>query len=260
MTSHRGMAKLALKSRALGLAACLMFGGCLFVGTPPATIPTEYLPAPAGAAKQLVVLLPGRGDDLRALRRSGMAGTIQQRLPDADVALVELTLAYYMEGHSMQRLHDQVIAPALRRYRRVYLAGASMGGMGVLMYERTYPDELTGLILMAPYMGSASLVEEINAAGGLVRWEPGPEPTALNRNNVGREEWRVVQSWLADGRRTRNVWLVCGQGDRLHAMAQMIAPALPPGHYFEPEGGHAWVVWKQGAQEVFDRIAAAPTD
>jgi pimeloyl-ACP methyl ester carboxylesterase len=178
-------------------------------------------------------------------------------LPNADVTLVEMTLAYYMEGRAVQRLHDEIVQPAKQQgYREIYLAGASMGGMGVLMYEREYPNEMTGLILMAPYMGDAPLIQEIKAAGGLAQWEAGPVPTELNRNNVPREEWRLAKGWLNQPARAKNVWLICGQGDRFHAAAGMIAVALPADHYLEPEGGHAWSVWMQGANEVFAKIKA----
>jgi hypothetical protein len=131
----------------------------------------------------------------------------------------------------------------------------------VLMYEHDHPGELTGLILMAPYMGPASLQKEIHEAGGLASWDPGPKPVALNRDNLSREQWRVVKSWLTDTRRAQHVWLICGQDDRLRTAADLVATALPVGHALRPPGGHRWTVWSPAASaalataEKLDAIA-----
>mgnify|MGYP006163276451 CR=1 FL=1 len=51
------------------------------------------------------------GDDVQALRESGIAPAIQSAWPDADVVLTGLGFAYYMQGRAPQRLHDEVIVP-----------------------------------------------------------------------------------------------------------------------------------------------------
>lgn len=238
------------------LCAALLLAGCTFLERPAAVIPTEVVRGNGG--KTLVVVLPGLGDNLRGLKNSGIAAAIHQAMPGADVQLVGLTLTYYSEGRAVQRLHDEVIAPAQQKgYRDIYLTGASMGGMGVLMYEREHPGVARGLILLAPYMGEQELIAEIMSAGGLEKWNPGPVPAQLNRDNVPREEWRLLQSWLRNGDRARDVWLVCGRSDRFHEPAQLVAAVLPREQYIALDGGHAWTVWNAGAREVFGRIASA---
>jgi pimeloyl-ACP methyl ester carboxylesterase len=228
--------------------------GCLALPDPDQPIPTQRVPAQTDSPDRLVVVLPGRGDDLAMLNESRIAQEIQQVLPDTDVLLVEATMSYYMEGRLVPRLHTEVIAPALQRgYREIWLAGASMGGLGVLMYEHEHPNALTGLLLMAPYMGPTRLQKEIRAAGGLASWDPGPKPPTLTRDNVPREEWRVVKAWLTDKNRAKNVWLICGDEDRLVAAADIVATALPADHYFRPSGGHRWTVWSPAAGEVLGR-------
>jgi pimeloyl-ACP methyl ester carboxylesterase len=244
------------------LTLCLLslvgLGGCFSFPTPTDPIPVREVPAAAGSHDRLVVVMPGRGDDLATLEKSGIAAAVQQSLPDADVLLVEATLGYYMDGKLVQRMHEQVIKPARERgYREIWIAGASMGGMGVLLYEHAYPNELEGLVLMAPYMGSGSLQREIRKAGGLAAWDPGPKPAALNRDNVMREEWRVVKSWLTDTQRAQRVWLICGQEDRLRAAAEIVATALPADHVLRPEGGHKWTVWSPAATEAFAKAQRA---
>lgn len=236
------------------LLSSVCLSGCFGFPPPVDPMPVREVRASSGSRERLVVVMPGRGDDLAMLEKSGIATSIQQAMPDADVLLVEATISYYMDGKLVQRMHDQVIKPARERgYKEIWLTGASMGGMGTLMYEHDHPGELAGLVLMAPYMGPGSLQKEIRAAGGLANWDPGPKPSALSRDNVAREQWRVVKSWLSDPQRQRNVWLICGSQDSLRFAADIVASALPADHSLRPDGGHRWVVWSPAAGEAFTK-------
>lgn len=237
----------------------LMLGmllGCYPKGDPSKPVPALLLPAQQ-PAKRLVVVLPGRGDDLDALRRSGIADAIQGAWPDADVVLSGLALGYYLQGNAMPRLHDEIIAPArVRGYREVWLLGASLGGMGALLYDRTHPGQVDGLILLAPYLGEKPLLKDIAAAGGVVRWDPGPVPPAIDATNVQRELWRQVQAFARDPVQSRRVWLAYGDRDRLREADALLASALPPDHVLQRPGGHAWRVWTPAAAELLQRIDA----
>lgn len=236
------------------LLATLGLASCLTPGRTESVMPTELIAAPQ-PARALVVVLPGRADDLAGLRASGIVEAVQDARPDADVLLAGATLPYYFEGRLIERLHA-LIAPARQRYAEIWLIGASMGGMGVLLYEREHPRELDGLVLFAPYMGSEKLIKEVRAAGGPAQWQPGPRPTRVADGNPTREEWRVVHEWAQRPEDTRRVWLVCGAEDDFVKAARMIAPLLPEGQYLEREGGHKWTVWSAAAREVFARSRA----
>ena len=85
-------------------------------------------------------MLPGRGDDVANIKASGIADAIQSSLPDAEVVLTGISLAYYMEGRMPQRLHEEIILPAHERgYTEIWLVGASMGATRALMYDSQYP-------------------------------------------------------------------------------------------------------------------------
>ena len=241
---------LLLAALGMVLAACTARGD---VSRP---IPTALIPAPQ-AAQRLVVVLPGRADDLDVLQRGGIAEAVHQHWPDADVLLAELTMPYYLQGTAPQRLHDEVIAPARRRgYREVWLSGASMGGMGSVMYDRSYPGELDGIILLAPYLGDRPILREIAEAGGVERWDPGP-PQALGQDNWQHEMWRHLQTWVDSPDRTRNVWLAYGERDRLRSAMPLLAPLLPPEHVLVRPGGHAWRVWSPALGEVLQAASTA---
>jgi pimeloyl-ACP methyl ester carboxylesterase len=230
--------------------------GCATLRKPTGPIPVQESPAPQpGAGRPLVIVLPGRGDDLDDLAKTGIVQAIQKAWPKADVLLAGATLNYYAEGKVQQRLHDEIVTPARARgYKEIWLTGASMGGMGALMYERTYPRDVTGIVLFAPFMGAPSLVKQVAAAGGVARWDPGPKPAALDGKNYETEIWRVAKSWQ-DPAEAQRIWLSCGDSDRFIEAARLISPLLPPNHFVAVKGGHDWDVWDQGATQIFSRIA-----
>ncbi|HSM10628.1 MAG TPA: alpha/beta hydrolase-fold protein [Lysobacter sp.] len=239
-----------LAAMGMVLAACTARGD---VSRP---IPTALILAPQ-AAQRLVVVLPGRADDLDMLQRGGIAEAVHQHWPDADVLLAELTMPYYLQGTAPQRLHDEVIAPARRRgYREVWLSGASMGGMGSVMYDRSYPGEVDGIILLAPYLGDRPILREIAEAGGVERWDPGP-PQAIGQDNWQHEMWRHLQTWADSPDRTRNVWLAYGERDRLRSAMPLLVPLLPPEQVLVRPGGHAWRVWSPALGEVLQAASTA---
>ena len=239
----------------LGLAWVALLAACTVRGDPSQPIPTAFLPAPQPATR-LFVLLPGRADDLGALRRGGAVQAIQAAWPDTDVVLAEMSLPYYLQGDAPRRLHDEMVAPLRRRgYREVWLGGASLGGMGCVMYDRAYPSEADGLVLLAPYLGEAPLLDEIRAAGGLAVWPAGPPQPV--RADWQRALWRHLQTWTHAPRRTRSVWLAYGDEDPLRAALPLLAPVLPPDHVLLRPGGHSWRVWTPALRELLQR--ARPT-
>lgn len=232
------------------LLALGMLLGCYPKGDPSRPIPTTLLTAPQ-KAQRLVVVLPGRGDDLGGLARSGIAEAVQSAWPDADVILTGLALGYYMEGQAVQRLHREIISPARTRgYREVWLLGASLGGMGALMYDHSYPGDIDGIVLLAPYLGEKPLLDQIAAAGGVAQWQPGLVPAVVDNDNLQHELWRHLKTWSADPAKARNVWLAYGDRDKLRAAMPLLAPVLRPGHVLVRKGGHTWGVWSPATREM----------
>jgi hypothetical protein len=231
-----------------------MLLGCFPRGDPSKPIPTVVVDAPA-KAQRLVVVLPGRGDDLDGLRKSGIAQAVQSAWPDADVMLTGLALGYYMEGQAVQRLHDEVIVPARRRgYAEVWLVGASLGGMGALMHDSAHPNQVSGMVLLAPYLGEKPVWSQVAAAGGVATWQPPPKPAAVNGDNFQQELWRHLQSWSRQPAAARNVWLAYGKKDSFREYMPLLVPLLPTGHVLLREGGHDWDVWAPATRDVLLQI------
>ncbi|MFD0740237.1 alpha/beta hydrolase-fold protein [Lysobacter koreensis] len=228
-----------------------LLAGCAAGGDPSQPIPTSLISAPQ-PPQRLMVVLPGRADDLRALQRSGVVEAIQRSWPDTDVVLAELTLPYYLDGTASRRLHEQVIAPARQRgYREIWLSGASMGGMGTLMYDQAYPGQLDGLVLLAPFLGERAILQEVAGAGGVAGWDAGPAQ-AVTRDTWQHELWRHVQGLSRDPARARRVWLAYGDHDKLRKAMPLLTPALRPEQVLVRPGGHSWRVWSPALGDVLE--------
>jgi pimeloyl-ACP methyl ester carboxylesterase len=238
--------------------AALLLAACSTGGDVTRPIPTRFVPA-AQPAHRLVVMLPGRGDDADSLARRGTAQMIQSQWPDADVVLTGLTMPFYRQGRAVQRMHDEILAPArARHYDQVWLAGISLGGLGALMYDRAYPGQIDGMLLISPYLGDKPLYREIQAAGGLDRWQPGPEQ-AFTAETYQRELWRYIQRWSERPGHTRSVWLAYGDKERFRDRIALLAARLPRAHVFKLPGHHNWTLWKPALRTLLDHAGSAQT-
>ena len=226
------------------VAALTLLAGCAARGDVRKPIPTLLVPAPHQPAQRVVVMLPGRGDDVDSLQRQDVARIIQQQWPDADVVLTGLTMPYYRAGVAASRLHDQVVAPLEEHgQRQVWLAGISLGGMGALLYDQAYPNQVHGMLLLSPYLGERAIHKEIRGAGGLDAWSPGP-PQPMRPDTFQRELWRYLKHWSDEPARTRTAWLAYGADERFRASIELATPELPHDHVIMLPGHHDWTLWK----------------
>ena len=239
------------------LLACLLaLAGCAANGDVTRPVPTTFVAAPQ-PAHRLVVMLPGRGDSLQSLTDNGIARIIQQSWPDADVLLTGLTMPFYQQGGVAKRLHDEVIEPARRpAYRQVWLAGISLGGLGALMYDRAYPDEIDGLLLLSPYLGENAIHEQIRQAGGLAGWQSGP-PQTLGPGTFQQELWRSLKGWSQRPQRTQSTWLAYGDKERFRESIELMSPLLPAYHVVMLPGKHNWKLWKPAMRALLERAGSA---
>ncbi len=122
-----------------------------------------------------------------------------------------------------------------------------MGGFGSLLYASEHPDEVAGVILLAPYLGDQDLIREIEAGGGLATW---------SGDKSGHKDYEIgVWEWLrdaADGTSPTPVILGYGESDRGANAHAVLAAALEPSSVYTLEGGHDWNTW----QPLWEKIAA----
>ena len=125
----------------------------------------------------------------------------------------------------------------------LWLGGISLGGLIALSYAAAYPDELDGLCLLAPYLGSRMLTGEIARAPGLAEWQPGE----LAETDEERRIWRYIKTRSAA---SRPLYLGYGMGDRFAAAHELLAATLPADSVAVVDGGHEW----QARRSVWDRF------
>lgn len=193
-----------------------------------------------GNTRLLVVMLPGVNDEPESFRRHGLMADLVVRHPWIDCIAVGAQQDLYLDGTLTQRLHEEVIVPACERgYRRIWMAGASLGGMGSLLYAQAYPGVLEGLILLAPYLGASGTIAAIQRAGGLLSWQP---PIGLPADDE-----RALLAWIRALVQSASanplVFLGYGLADRFRDQSLLLAPLLLPSRVVTDPGGHDWPTW-----------------
>ncbi len=230
-----------ISGRIVLTAAALMLAGCTaFLRDTPAPIPTRASQlSPTGPASTLVVFLPGRGDSMADFERYGFIAALRDAGVNADTIVVDAHLGYYFNRTVIDRLSADVLVPARARgYRRIVLAGVSLGGLGALLNERDAPGLVDVIVVIAPYLGDKPVFfAQIRAAGGPAAWAAGRNPTT---GGVENEIWTFL------GKRSSVLpptWLLYGSGDSLAIGHQMLATLLPPAHVRTVPGAHDWTTW-----------------
>jgi pimeloyl-ACP methyl ester carboxylesterase len=228
------------------LAALLLFlfamilAGCI----PASTIPigaTSFHRSEKTEQRTLLVFLPGRGDTVNSYVKEGFMETLHRLGIEADAIGVEAHLGYYRDRTLLQRLKEDVIAKAKADgYGDIWLVGISMGGLGAVLYDTTYPGDVAGVLLLAPYLGDGTLLNEISAAGGLAAWQP----AVGGDDSQDREIWQKLKMYSSGVTTAGRVFLGFGNNDRFAPTNRFFAGALPPNQVITAPGGHDWPVWK----------------
>ncbi len=224
--------------------------------------------SPEGQQKHLFVFLPGNGDSPEMYWKKGLVQAVRSRKLPIDMIAVDAHIGYYMQGTVFDRLKQDVIEPAKARgYRRIWLVGNSLGGYGSISYARLHPQDVTGVILLGPFLGDRKIVQEIRDAGGLGAWEPGDIPEKNSQESWEKQLWK----WLKDAGQQKDFWLwvrdcdeenSCpariylgyGKRDRFSPGQKLMAESLPLDDVIEIEGGHNWSTWKKLWDIILDRM------
>jgi pimeloyl-ACP methyl ester carboxylesterase len=183
-----------------------------------------------------MVWLPGAFHGALDFLAAGFAEAVRTRRAALDLTLVDLELEHVGDRSALQRLRSDIVLPARAAGVSIWLGGISLGGLLALDYAASYPDELDGLCLLAPYLGNRILTAEIAQAPGLASWQPGE----LAETDEERRIWRYIKSRRAD---SRPLYLGFGQGDRFSAAHELLAATLPTDSVDVIAGGHDWSTW-----------------
>jgi pimeloyl-ACP methyl ester carboxylesterase len=213
-------------------------------GLLPRSVPIPVATLLSGKANgaELVVFLPGRWSRVEEFEKEGFLAIASKRWPNARLVAADLHIGYYRNQSMARRLHEDVILPARRSgVKSVRIVGISMGGLGALIYDAEYPGQADELILLSPFLGEESALQEIEASGELKNWRPAP-PT---ERDYSRKLWlRLRENRLMKSSPTE-VLLGCGTEDRLAASSRLFAREFLESDAQEwLAGGHDWPTWR----------------
>jgi pimeloyl-ACP methyl ester carboxylesterase len=180
--------------------------------------------------------LPGAYHTAEDFVAAGFPDAVLARRKPLDLILVDPELEHVGDRSLLERLRSDIVLPARAAGVSIWLGGISLGGLFALDYAASYPDELDGLCLLAPYLGNRILTGEIARAPGLAAWQPGE----LAQTDEERRIWRHIKNRRAD---SRPLYLGFGQDDRFSAAHQLLAATLTPESVDVIAGGHEWSTW-----------------
>lgn len=230
------------------LLIAIAIAGCSWLRPTPVPIRTVSYPG-QGAPRTLVVLLPGRRDRAEDFGRFDFPGLAARAGAQVDMVAVDAHLGYYYNRTIVDRLLEDVIAPARKRYDRIWLAGISLGGTGSILYAAEHSEDVNGILLLAPFLGEKEVIDEVAAAGGLTGWQP---PSALAPEDFQRRMW----VWLKEGVRGKiPIYLGYGRSDDFARANGLLGDTLPAERVFTVPGGHDWKAWR-AAWEAFLQTGA----
>jgi pimeloyl-ACP methyl ester carboxylesterase len=219
----------------------------------PTPIPMDLIADDRGCAQQapvLLVLLPGAHMTPAEMQAEGFLDAVRQRHLAVDVLAAGAALDYVYDGSVLRRLHEEVIGPyRARGYRRIWLAGISLGGFVAMGYAMQHPGQVEGIITLAPYLGRRQLVQEIADAGGPDRWGQARVSQVPRPDDMDQRLWR----WLTDRPAgAPALYLGYGREDRFAASHKLLSQLLPATHVRSAPGGHDWPPWRQLWAEWLD--------
>lgn len=212
----------------------------------------KYADSTPPDTENLFVLLRGLGGDHHSFEREGMVKAVKSRKIPFDMVAPNANFSYYSRRTLVERLHTDVILPAKQQgYSNIWLVGISMGGLGSMLYLRERPEDITGIVLIAPFLGYDTIVDEIIQQGGLPSWLPGVDDTS--------QEWeKKFWCWIKEALpidRTIPVFLGLAEDDKHGKGQKLLAAHLPEKRVNRIQGGHDFTAFKQLWNDFLDGIA-----
>ncbi len=222
---------------------CSPILGCSLIF--PTTIPIGSVAYLSGQEQSdtLFIMLPGRGSESENFFKNEFIQNIKKAGVNADTIVVDAHFGYYYEKNLTKRLYEDVVMPARQKgYQNIWMLGISMGGLGTGLYASQHPDTLTGIILIAPFLGDKELIEEINGAGTIKKWMP---KVPLTEDHYQEALWFWLKEYSNSNNHLPRFLLGYGQEDKFNFSSRLLAEVLPDNQVCVIRGNHDWNTWNK---------------
>lgn len=210
----------------------------------PATAPLlaqRYLCRAGSPARELLVCLPGIGDTADDYEARGFVAALRASGHHVDMMTADAHFGYYADRSLVERLRTDVIRPARARgYDKIGLLGISLGGLGALLYAQAHPEDVAGLVVLAPFLGK-TVADDIVRAGGLAQWRGASE----SGEDYERRLWTWLKGYVTHPAGMPPLHLAFGSRDRFARANRLLAAVLPESQVHMLPGRHNWTTWRR---------------
>ena len=218
----------------LVIFCCLFLSSCSYYANKPLKT-LEYTFHTEGRSENLFVFMRGLGGSNQSFADAGMVAEVKKRNIPFDIIAPNAHFAYYSERTLIERLHNDVILPAVSQgYTNIWLIGVSMGGLGSMLYLQEQPEHIDGVYLIAPFLCYDEILDEIIAAGGVRQWKPGAYDPI--------DDWeRMFWHWIKDevtDKKTIPIFHGFGKSDEYAKGQNLFTTVIPDDRVILIEGGH----------------------
>ena len=235
--------------------AALVNSACSQKRPPLTPLPAQYYESGNRPSRTLLILLPGIHDPITEFETRGFIDDVRQTEHPCDLVSVDAHYGYYDADTIVERLHQDVIIPAQRAgYSDIKIVGISLGGYGALLYANRHISEVNTLVLLAPFLGSETLINSIMTANGLEHWLPNDTDDEKSLQAI----WLRLKDKPSSGTEFPELYLGYGSADKFRQAHALLASTLPDDHVFTVTGGHNWTSWKQLWKQMLGKKILCP--
>ena len=202
-----------------------------------------------GPDRVLLLLLPPIGGGGSHYETNGFIEAVREKGFEADLKILDVNPVLYFRGRIIELVKTELVDPAKASgYEKIILVGASLGGHGALLYIMQHPEDVDGVVVLAPFLGGGRVADAIEKAGGLRKWEDCP---ALEWD-YPCHMWKLLKACVSDPHNRSSIILGYGTEDGFAKQNSLLANELPPKNVFKVAGGHDWATWKHLWVEVLE--------
>lgn len=244
------MLKMAKKLIAMAASATLLLSACLRLPPTETPIPKIESIHEHAAGRSLIIMLPGVGDRAGSFAKQEFTAIAGQH--GFDTVAVDAHLGYYQDRSLLTRMREDVVRPARAiGYEDIWLLGISMGGFGALSYAHAHPEDIDGLILLAPWLGGDTITDDVRAAPSLAAWRADGIDSPAYEIDVW--QWLQQETNKPEG---KPIVLAYGTSDRLAGSYAPLLEVIPASRTHTRNGGHKWTTWRPLWQNIAAQLAS----